>query len=500
MPTLHTPHRIGEPGSVSSRTANVDGPGADALRLSDLLQRDESLPHGHVENVPHELAAATAAILDLNSRVAQADGLTAASRLLAEQLAAHWKFDRVALAWRRSGRGCTLRAISGVTQFDPQSETAALLQAVADEASSRGSDGSWPPIGSLNRHALLAHRRLVETTRVDAVASFVLLEDGKPAGVLIVSGSRAAVHDPTHVRFLRTVADCLVSTLSLTARAEGGWLRRSWTTLHRAVGRRAFAVLSAIAVIIVAVMALPMPYRISSRCVIEPMQRRFVVAPFHGLIESSLVQPGDVVHAGQTIARMDGREVRWELAGLEADRRQAQQQHDSSLARGDLGKSELARLEVEQLDAKLSLLRRRESLLELKSPLDGVVLSGSLEKLSSAPVETGQMLFEIAPLDQIRVEVAVPAADYRHIAVGDTVDLRFDGRLSEPVRGMLSRIRPRSEIRDAADVFVAEVELPILNDSLRPGQRGHAVVSGPRHPLAWNLFHKAFDRVRTWCP
>ena len=39
-----------------------------------------------------------------------------------------------------------------------------------------------------------------------------------------------------------------------------------------------------------------------------------------------------------------------------------------------------------------------------------------------------------------------------------------------------------------------------LNDSLRPGQRGHAVVSGPRHPLAWNLFHKAFDRVRTWLP
>ncbi len=469
------------------------------------LNRDEEElvgpePHGHVENVPHELAAATAAILDLNSRVAQADGLTAASRLLVEQLAAHWKFDRVALAWRRTGRGCTLRAISGVTQFDPQSETASLLQAVADEASSRGSDGSWPPIGSLNRHALLAHRRLVETTRVDAVASFVLLEDGKPAGVLIVSGSRAAVHDPTHVRFLRTVADCLVSTLSLTARAEGGWLRRSWTTLHRAVGRRTFAALTAIAVIIVAVMALPMPYRISSRCVIEPMQRRFVVAPFHGLIETSLVQPGDIVRAGQPLARMDGREVRWELAGLEADRRQAQQQHDSSLARGDLGKSELARLEVEQLDAKVALLRRRESLLELKSPLDGVVLSGSLEKLSSAPVETGQMLFEIAPLDQLRVEVAVPAADYRHVAVGDAVDLRFDGRLSEPVHGTLSRIRPRSEVRDAADVFVAEVELPNDSDSLRPGQRGHAVVSGPRHPLAWNLFHKAFDRVRTWLP
>ena len=197
---------------------------------------------------------------------------------------------------------------------------------------------------------------------------------------------------------------------------------------------------------------------------------------------------------------MDGREVRWELAGLEADRRQAQLQRDSNLARGDLSKSELARLEVEQLDAKVELLRRRESLLELKAPLDGIVLSGSIDKLSSAPVETGHVLFEIAPLDQLRVEVAVPAADYRHIAVGDSVELRFDGRLSEPVNGKLSRIRPRSEIRDSTDVFVAEVELPNPNDSLRPGQRGSAIVFGPRHPLAWNLFHKAFDQVRRWLP
>ena len=512
MPTIHPPHVgqvfnrdrgvLGEPGGVSPWTTVVVGPGADASRLAN-AQSDEpfySKPHGHVENVSHDLAAATAAILDLNSRAARAEELTAACRVVVEQLAAHLKLDRVALAWRRSTGGCVLRAISGVPRFDPRSETAALLQAVADETAARGSDGSWPPIGSLNRHALLAHCRLVESSRVDAVATFVLRDTGRVAGVVIVSGSRAAVHDPTHVRFLRTASDCLVSTLALIARAEGSWLRRSWTTLRRAVGRRAFAAMTAVAVIVVAAMALPMPYRISARCVIEPMQRRFVVAPHQGLIETSLVQPGDVVHAWQSLARMDGREVRWELAGLEADRRQAQQQHDSSLARGELGKSELARLEVEQLDAKLGLLRRRESLLELKSPLDGVVLSGSLEKLSSAPVETGQVLFEIAPLDQLRVEVAVPAADYRHIAIGDTIELRFDGRLSEPVNGTLARIRPRSEIRDSADVFVAEVELPNLNDSLRPGQRGHAIVTGPRNPLAWNLFHKAFDRVRTWLP
>ena len=487
MPTVPPP--------TVGRVANV--PVSMHHDVEELIGRER---HGHVENTPQDLAVATAAILDLNSRAARADGLLAASRVVVEQLAAHLRLERAALAWRSSSGRCTLRVISGLPTFDQRSETADLLQAVADEAAARRTDGTWPPLGSTNRHALLAHRRFVEASRVDAAATFVLRDNDRVMGVLIISGSRAAAHDPAHLRFLRTAADCLVCTLSLNARAEGSWLRRSWTQIRRAIGRRALAIMTAVAVIVVAAMASPVPYRISCRVLIEPMQRRFVVAPHQGLIETSFVQPGDTVRVGQTLARMDGREVRWELAGLEADRRQAQLQRDSNLARGDLSKSELARLEVEQLDAKVELLRRRESLLELKAPLDGIVLSGSIDKLSSAPVETGHVLFEIAPLDQLRVEVAVPAADYRHIAVGDSVELRFDGRLSEPVNGKLSRIRPRSEIRDSTDVFVAEVELPNPNDSLRPGQRGSAIVFGPRHPLAWNLFHKAFDQVRRWLP
>ena len=176
------------------------------------------------------------------------------------------------------------------------------------------------------------------------------------------------------------------------------------------------------------------------------------------------------------------------------------QQRDTSLTRGELAKSELARLEIEQLDAKLELLRRRASLLELQAPLDGVVLSGSLDKLSSAPVKTGQVLFEIAPLDRLRVEVSTPAEDYRHVKDGASVELHFEGRLNELQTGTLARVRPRSEIRDSADVFVAEVELENPESSLRPGQRGSAIIISSSHPLAWNLFHKAADRVRQWLP
>lgn len=480
---------------------------------------------------PADLAAATAAVLELNLEVARADGLRVAARFLVERLAAHLHVPRVALAWKKPTGSCSLLAISGLPRFDRRSETVTLLQEVANEAASRQADGSWPPLDSMNRHSLLAHRRCAETSNLEAVASFLLrvgfsddrsvvarrpdadvrssqecpdvsvrtTSELRIVGVLIVCGSRSSVQDAAHRRFLSTTAKCLAGTLELARRAEGGFVGRCWSSFRRAGARRVLSVAALCVIVLVGILALPQPYRISCRCVVEPMQRRFVVAPQDGLIETSFVQPGDVVRQGQVLARLDGREVRWELAGLEADRRQAQQQRDSNLARGELGKAELARLEVEQLDAKLELLRRRESLLEIVAPLDGVVLSGSVDKLSSAPAKVGQVLFEIAPVDRLRVEVATPAEDYRHVAVGAPVELRFDGRLNELRTGKISRVRPRSEIRDAADVFVADVELDNVEAALRPGQRGLAVVVGQRHPLAWNLFHKAAERLwRFW--
>ena len=258
-----------------------------------------------------DLAAATAAVLDLNMQVAHAEGLDAAGRVIVEQLALHLKLDRVAFAWRRPTGACSLMAISGLSRFDQRSELVELLHATANEAVSRQADGFWPPLATANRHSLLAHRKLAELSRVEAVATY-RLTTGKSStshhrrtlGVLLVTGSRAAVHDPANIRFLATAAKCLSATLDLTVRAEGGFARRSWTRLRRAVSRRVFGLLTACAVAIVVLMAVPWPYRISCRCVVEPMQRRFVVAPHDGLIEMSLVQPGDVVRAGQPFARV----------------------------------------------------------------------------------------------------------------------------------------------------------------------------------------------------
>ena len=110
----------------------------------------------------------------------------------------------------------------------------------------------------------------------------------------------------------------------------------------------------------------------------------------------------------------------------------------------------------------------------------------------------GERLFEIAPLERMVVEVAVPEADVPWVKEGQTVEIVLDAWPETTWTGQLSRVHPRAEIRDEEHVFIAEVLLENPEALLRPGMRGRAKIEGPAKPLGWNLFHKPWYELRYW--
>ena len=108
----------------------------------------------------------------------------------------------------------------------------------------------------------------------------------------------------------------------------------------------------------------------------------------------------------------------------------------------------------------------------------------------------GETLFEIAPLGQMVVEIAVPEEDISHVEVGMEADFFFHAIPNRRWRGTVSKVHPQAEIRDHDNVFVAEVALEDTESLLRPGMRGRARIYGHRHMLGWNLFHKAYYAVQ----
>ena len=202
-----------------------------------------------------------------------------------------------------------------------------------------------------------------------------------------------------------------------------------------------------------------------------------------------------MVTAGQELARMDGREIRWERASVEADRNQAIKRRDAAQAAHNYGEQQIARLEIERLDVELQLLDHRAKNLEIRSPVEGMVVSGDLERAEGAPLSVGQNLFEVAPMQNMIVEVAVSDDQISAICPGQTLYVRLDAYPAESWTLKLKRVQPRSEIRDDQNVFIAEAEVVNDDGRLRPGMKGRAKIDAGRRPLGWVLFHRPWEYI-----
>lgn len=111
------------------------------------------------------------------------------------------------------------------------------------------------------------------------------------------------------------------------------------------------------------------------------------------------------------------------------------------------------------------------------------------------PVTLGQNLFEVAPLDKMVVEVAIPERDITEAKAGQKVRVKLDAYPSQFLDGTLIRIHPRAEEWDTDYVFVGEILVDNPYELFHPGMNGRATIYGARHILYWNLFHKLWENV-----
>ena len=244
------------------------------------------------------------------------------------------------------------------------------------------------------------------------------------------------------------------------------------------------------------ILCLPLPYKLTCNCTLEPVTRRYIVAPFEGSLEKSFVEPGDLVAQGDILARMDERELRLELASLQAEYLTAQKKRDTALAARSGTESQLSELEMERLQAQIEMLQSRNEHLTIRSPLDGIVVHGDLKRSEGAPLSVGQALFEIAPLGEMVAEVEIREDEIANVAENSPVTLRLDAFSGKTWSTNLDKVYPRAEARDSQHVFVGEVSLPNGEGMLRPGMNGRAKIVGPRRRLGWILFHRPWNELQ----
>lgn len=244
--------------------------------------------------------------------------------------------------------------------------------------------------------------------------------------------------------------------------------------------------------LLVASMAMPVPYWPSRECIVEPASRRFLTSPIAGRVIEAQVRPGDLVEPGQLLARIDDEQLRWELANVEADYQKASKKADSALASRSGGDLRMAQLEREQFSIQIDSIKSKLQQLEIRSPIAGVVVDGDWVPTSGTTVERAQTLFEIAPLDSMRVRTLLSTEDLGGVKVGTPVTIRVDAAEGDKWIGEVERIDPRGRLEGSDVVFEAETIVQNSQQSLRPGMRGSARLTSGWYSLGWMILHRPY--------
>ena len=449
-----------------------------------------------------------ASITELISRIETASSSETACRRFADELEQHIKTlggqqaiagteqVKVYVALADKQGEIELSAISSSNSAPARNKAKSLCEGAMRESISRRKLSVWPATDT-DRHSLLCHDQFGKHSGATCLVSLPLHSmDGKLQGVAMVV-SDALV--PERVQnFLAASGTAIATSFALITRAKKSKFQVMLDKTFDSFRGNKSAMLMKIAGILLMVGLIPLPYKVSTECEVQPLEKRYIAAPFAGQLQECLVEPGDTVTANQVLARMDDREIRMELAEVEADLHRAMKTRDGHVASHESGEARLAELEAQRLSARRDLLYHRSEHLELRSPLEGVVITGELKRAQGMPLEIGQSLFEVAPLNDLIAEVAIPEDDIRYVQPGMSVKVKINSIPFESWKGVIERVHPAAEILHDNNVFVANVRINDEQGRLKPGMRGYGKISTVWRPIAWNYLHKPVARVLRW--
>ncbi len=429
-----------------------------------------------------------AAVSDLMLRTCAASDVDEGCQFLANELRGYLECDLVLVGVVTSGTsrcrlaGSAMRGNEQLGEDALRSAEAALQEAAFDEQVSQ-----WPTEGESPRHGMLARQKFALGVAGAGLCT-IPLQDGRGVlhGVVILAGLSMECEPSEAIAFVQAGSVAIAESLRLLQRTQPSRISKAWYTTKNKVlawPRRSIAIGS---LIVLLLLLIPVPYRVRSKCRLEPVVKRFIAAPFDAILEESLVQPGDLVSAGQPLARLEGKDLHLELEETSAELHQATKERAGYVASHDSGKAKLSELEIRKWESKLQMLQDRTSNLIVECPLDGVVVSGDLKSDAGRPLKVGQVLFEIAPLNRMTVEVLIPESEILYVEPGMQVKLEIDAFPFRTFSGAIAQIHPRGELIENEQVFVAELEIENPLGDLRPGMHGRARVIGPRYPWIWN--------------
>jgi RND family efflux transporter MFP subunit len=443
-------------------------------------------------------------VLELIATSVNHERFQAAATAVATELATMLACERVSIGFMK-GRHIHLRALSHSAQFGKKSNLARALEGAMDEAADQLSTVLYPPRKDGPFQVTRAHAELARGHSAAHVCTIPLTAGGKVLGALVLERPAGEEFDARTVELCEHAA-LLVGPLLDVKRREDRWLAEKALdslALHgrNLVGPRHTALKLWVGGFVLAALFLTIvngDYQITAHAALEGTVQRAMAAALPGYVAEAPARAGDVVRKGQLLAALDDRDLRLERLKWVGQRSQRASEYREALAGQNRARAVVIGAQLEQADAQLALIDEQLSRTRIIAPFDAIVVKGDLSQSLGAPVERGNVLFELAPLDAYRVIMKVDERDITQIKVGQGGSLALSSMPHDPLPIEVEKITPVSAVEEGRNLFRVEARVTGGIDKLRPGMEGIGKIHVERRKLGWIWTHKIAHWVRMW--
>jgi RND family efflux transporter MFP subunit len=441
-------------------------------------------------------------VLNTVASAVEHEGFHPAAIAVVTALATSLGCDRVSLGWLKR-KHIRVSAVSHTADFGKQMNLVRDIGSAMDEAMDQQAVIVYPLPSEDDPLVVRAHEELVRQHGAGSICTIPLGTEGKFFGGLTFELPPDEVFDRETVELCEIVAEVIGPILNEKHKNDRWLITKAADTcgehLKKLIGPGHLVVkLIGIAVLgLIIFFALANgDYRVTAPTTLEGVVQRAIAAPFDGYVAEAPARAGDVVQKGEVLCLLDDRDMRLERVKWATEKEQLVKQYREAMAKHERAQIIIVSAKIGQAEAQLALLDEQLARTKMVAPFNGVVTSGDLSQSLGAPVERGQVLFEMAPLDAYRLIVEVDERDITEIKVGQQGELVLPSMPGESFPFTVEKITPVSTAKEGRNYFRVEAKLDEVSERLRPGMEGVGKVSIDRRKLIWIWTHDVIDWVR----
>jgi len=237
-------------------------------------------------------------------------------------------------------------------------------------------------------------------------------------------------------------------------------------------------------------------YHIIAEARLEGTIRRSIVSGLDGFLREAPVRAGDQVRAGQLLAELDDRDLTLERLRWTTERQQRQFELDRAIGDRRRAETNILQAQLAQANAQVELADAQLARTRFEAPFDALVVAGDHSQAIGGAVRRGDVLFELAPLENWRVQLEVEESQVADVQPGQHGSLVIAALPYRQLDFTVTRVTPVAQVTDGHSVFRVEAALAEASPRLRPGMEGIGRIDAGQRLLSWIWTRRIAEQAR----